>query len=193
MGYTITSDPKPSRRINGGYHYSYYDRPTSSGGQCTVVFPSSIAGVIKKGFRFEESNVRFDATLGASVLELDFDEPPHMEEPALPPDPESGWGDPDDLLAGSTRGAARAPSAFSQRRRVEQQAVAAGESLPPGLFQIAQEVARCFAVQYRMISTAVPDARRADIAQKLTAIACIPYYRSAGVAITEDDVKSMSL
>lgn len=189
--HTITSDPKPSHRVTGGYYYCYYDKQTPSGGQCTVVFPSALLGVVRRGFQFDASCVRFDAALQASVLELDFDEPAHMEEPSLPPDLESGWGDPDDLPA--TRGVSRSSRALSPMQdQVRQQATAAGEALPPALFKIAQEVCRCFSVQFRMISPIVTDARRADVAQKLTAIACIPYYRAAGVELTEDDVKAIA-
>jgi hypothetical protein len=46
---------------------------------------------------------------------------------------------------------------------------------------------------YRLISPVVNEARRADVAQKLTAIACIPYYRAAGVELSEDDVKGMTM
>jgi hypothetical protein len=43
-----------------------------------------------------------------------------------------------------------------------------------------------------MLGSTVNEGRRADVAQKLTAIASIPYYRAKGVELTDDDVKGMT-
>lgn len=191
--HTITSDPRPSALLRG-WHYAYYDQITSGGKQCVAVFSPALKGYVKKGFQFEEDSLRYDTSLGASVLELDFHEPQDMEEPSLPPNTEEGWGDPDSPLATvvpvTNGNGHRPPSLHATRKQAREEGAL---RLPPALIKIADEVTACFCMQYRLISPVVGEARRADVAQKLTAIACIPYYRAAGVELTEDDVKSMTL
>lgn len=189
--HTITSNPKSSHKIPGWF-YSYFNKPTPTGGQCIAVFPSAISDIIKIGFQFDESSLRYDPALGASVLELDFHEPRQMEEPAIPPDPETGWGDPDSLC-NTTAGVTSRVSNVSPLAARRQARAEGAQALPPALARIASDVCSCFAMQYRLIQPVVGEARRADVAQKLTAIACIPYYRAAGVELSEDDVEGMTL
>ena len=191
--HSITSDPKPSSKING-WLYAYYNKPTANGGECTCVFPPAIRDIVKRGFTFDDSILAFDQSLGATVLRLDFSEPAHDGEPQLPPDPETGWADPDPLLAGGApiapaRAGTRPPAT---RRREATQLAVNGAQLPPALLKISLEVSRCFLLQYSLISQTVGEARRADVAQKLCAISAIPYYRQAGVELSEDDVKGMT-
>jgi hypothetical protein len=198
----ITSDPKPSMRHNGWF-YAYYSRPTSTGGQCTVIFPPAIADIVRKGFAFEDSCVAYDESLRASVLQLDFDDAPPVDEPSLPPDAEAGWGDVDGLTAAPAAAAVpAAPDASglatgngvrpaTLRKRFASEIAGQGCQLPPGLMKIGMEVSRLFLMQYSMLTT-IPESNRALIAQKLAAIAAIPFYRSAGVNLTEEDVKSIS-
>ena len=196
----ITSDPKPSSR-HGGWLYAYYNKPTRTGGECTVILPYVIADVVRKGFAFDDSCITYDESLGASVLQLDFDEPAHLGEPALPPDPETGWGDVDRLpasppLLNSNDDHQEPPRAgcrpASLRRRDAARTAIQGAQLPADFLKINLEVNRSFLMQYALISPAVGEARRADVAQKLCAIASIPYYRQKGVALTDDDVKAIT-
>ena len=190
--HTVTSYPKPSHKIPGWY-YSHFNKPTSAGGQCVAVFSPAISDIIQPGFQFDADQLRFDPSLGASVLELDFHEPQQVEEPSLPPDPEAGWGDPDGLTAtelGHDGHVRRPPSPRTARKHAREEGA---RVLPVSLSKIASQVCSCFAMQYRLITPVVNEARRADVAQKLTAIACIPYYRAAGVELSEDDVKGMTL
>jgi hypothetical protein len=198
----ITSEPKPSTRHHGWF-YSYYSKPTAAGGDCTVIFPPSIADVVRKGFSFDDSCVVFDESLRASVLTLDFNveeaEPQELREPALPPDLESGWGDPDRLPASPPAGAiqqrpeqqAGVRPATIRRRQAQEQAIQ-GAQLPAAFLKINLEVSRSFLLQYALISSSVGEARRADVAQKLCAIASIPYFRQVGIELSEDDIKGMT-
>lgn len=201
----ITSEPKPSMR-HAGWFYAYYSKPTSQGGDCAVIFPPSIADIVRKGFAFDDSCVNFDEGLRASVLHLDFDmeasESQGLQEPALPPDLESGWGDPDGLPASPpVNGNGGAPAddglkgvrpATIRKRQAQAQAIQ-GAQLPAAYLKINLEVSRSFLLQYALISSAVGEARRADVAQKLCAIASIPYFRQVGIELSEDDIKGMTL
>lgn len=208
----ITSDPKPSTRI-AGWWYAYYNKPTPQGGECTVIFTDAIKDLVRRGLCFDESCVTYDNALRASVLNLDFAEPQNLEGPALPPDPEAGWADPDGLPpspppkpqpeaaeqgncgvipmeAGVSvlRAGTRPPAT---RRREASQLAVQGCQLPAAALRINMEVNRSFQLQYALLSN-VGEARRADVAQKLCAIASIPYYRQVGIELTEDDVKGMT-
>ena len=78
------------------------------------------------------------------------------------------------------------------RRRDAARTAIQGAQLPADFLKINLEVNRSFFMQYALISPAVGEARRADVAQKLCAIASIPYYRQKGVALTDDDVKAIT-
>jgi hypothetical protein len=200
----ITSEPKPSLRHHG-WHYAYYSKQTAAGGECAVIFPPSISDIVKKGFAFEDSCVIYDEALKASVLTVDFgvdeSEPQELPEPSLPADLESGWGDPDRLPASPptvrseqqgelvASGGVRPPSV--RRRQAQEQAIK-GCQLPAAFLKINLEVSRSFLLQYALISSSVGEARRADVAQKLCAIASIPYFRQVGIELSEDDIKGMT-
>lgn len=197
----ITSPAKPSTRLPGWY-YAYYNKPTPNGGECVVIFSPAIADVVQPGFPFDDSCVTYDEELKASVLNVDFDEPANLDGTSLPPDPEAGWGDPDYPAAAPPvkqpeDGPAFPPGRAGHRpatvRRHEGTRNAIdGAQLPAAFLRINLEVSKAFLLQYRLLSSAVGEARRADVAQKLTAIAAIPYYRQMGVELTEDDVKGMA-
>jgi hypothetical protein len=199
----ITSDPKPSLR-HRGWHYAYYSKQTQAGGECAVIFPPSISDIVKKGFAFDDSCVVYNEDLRASVLTLDFGvdepEPQELPEPSLPLDPESGWGDHDRLpasppAASEQQGGLVASSGVrpsSVRRRQAQEQAIKGCQLPAAFLKINLEVSRSFLLQYALISSSVGEARRADVAQKLCAIASIPYFRQVGIELSEDDVKGMT-
>lgn len=80
----------------------------------------------------------------------------------------------------------------AHRKAEAQKAVEQGAQLPAAYLKINREVAQSFLFQLRMIGTAVGEQRRADVAQKLCAIASIPYYRQIGVELSEDDIKGMT-
>lgn len=194
--YQLTSDPKPSTRIHG-WLYAYFNKPTSNGGECTVLIAPAVADVARKGFAFDESCISFDEALRASVLNLDFAQPKELDGPSLPPDPEFGWGDPDRLpptppqSGGESQQVATAARPATLRRRDGEKIAAMGAQLPADFMRINLEVNRAYLLQYSLLSS-IGDTRRADVAQKLTAISAIPYYRQKGIALTEDDVKGMT-
>lgn len=197
----ITSDPKPSVR-HQGWLYSYYSKPTANGGECAVIFPPSIADIVRKGFAFDDSCVFFDENLRASVLALDFD----MEEPEPTEDPGSsvdfdaeagGWSDPDRFTASAApqeqqrqhRPGVR-PAAVRKRQA---QLNTSGAQLPPEMLQAAIHMSRLFLVIYAQLGSSVPETSKAMIAQKLAACVAIPYYRSKGIDLTEEDAQSISM
>lgn len=193
----ILSDPKPSQKIQG-WLYAYYSKPTRDGGDGVVVFSPALRDIVKRGFTFVDELVSFDEALGASVLQLDFDEPAQEDGPAFPADPESGWGDPDSLLAAApaSNDNGHAPYQGGQARTVRKrqgEAIASmGAQLPADFLQINLQVSRSFLLQLSLIGDRVSEARRADVAQKLCAIASIPYYRQKGVELGDDDIKGMT-
>ena len=191
--HTVTSYPKPSHK-HPGWHYSHFNRPTSSGGQCVAVFSPAIADIIRPGFQFDEEQLRYDVSLGASVLELDFHEPQQMEEPSLPPNPETGWGDPDSPLATVVpiTGGNGHRSPIKQYR--ESRAAALENAKPhidADLFRLTTEVNRVFCMHFTLL-TQLGDKDRSYVAQKLTATTLIPWYRAKGVSLSEQDVAAMS-
>lgn len=220
---TITSDPKPSPR-HVGYYYAYYDKTTDAGRACAVSIVASAAPYVKVGYQFDdETNVHWNDALRTSVLSVDFDDQPPMEEPSLPPDPESGWGDPDGVPATPLQpaqvpvfagagasgnghalpglnghGAAAASGhrpmrAPAYRRDQAQQLADLGAQLPAAYLKINHQVARSFLVQLALIGNAVGEQHKANIAQKLCAIASIPYFRQVGINLNEEDIKGMTM
>ena len=190
----ITSDPKPSTRLQG-YWYAYYNKATPEGGECVAVFSPALRDLIRKGFAFDDSVVEYSEDLRASVLNLDFTEPANPDGPSLPPDPEAGWGDPD-CLPSTNGGCVNPPRAGHRpstlRKQLAQTIADSGSQLPADFLKINLEVSRAFLLQLKMLGSTVNEGRRADVAQKLTAIASIPYYRAKGVELTDDDVKGMT-
>ena len=189
----ITSLPKPSVK-HQGWDFVYFNRKTSNGGECVALIAPVLRDIVKPGFAFDESAVHWDDALKASVLQIDFDEQP--DEPSLPP--EDGWGDPDRIPASANghamaavleRAGTRPPAT---RKREAQQLVGVGAQLPAPLLKISLEVSRCFQMHYALLNPIVGEARRADVAQKLAATSCIPYFRQVGVELTDEDVKQLS-
>lgn len=202
----ITSDPKPSMR-HAGWLYAYYSKPASNGngGDCAVIFPPVLADIVKKGFAFDDSCVAYNEELRASVLQVDFSmdeaEPQDLPEPALPPDPATGWADPDGVPASPPAGGAERPPSGDPanwngirpgtiRKRQAAEAVAQGGQLPPALMKMGMEMARLFLMQYALLSS-VPESSRALIAQKLAVTAAIPYYRATGVNLSPEDAEQL--
>jgi hypothetical protein len=188
----ITSEPKPSAK-HEGWLYAYFNQRTANGGECAVIFTPALKDLIKPGLLFDDSCIHWSDEHRASVLELDFEEQP--EEPGFPP--AEGWGDPDPVpvsanghaMAAVLERAGTRPAA-TRKREAQQQAVA-GAQLPAALLKISLEVNRCFQMHYALLNPTVGEARRADVAQKLAATSCIPYFRQVGVALTEEDVKQL--
>jgi len=194
---TITSDPQPSRIVEG-YFYAFYDQRTRQGRDAVICFHPSLKDIIRKGFVFDDSVIEYDPTLKASILALDDAEAAGDPEiPAEPAPREDGDHDPSPEASNHTITPGRTARSLVTRQQLNAQfrAPAAPEStepgLPPELRAIAREVAQTFIYQLGLIHSAVGESRRGDIAQKLTAIACIPYYRERGVRLTEDDIKGM--
>ena len=192
----ILSDPKPSQKIQG-WLYAYYNKPTRDGGDGVVVFSPALRDIVKRGFTFVDELVSFDEALGASVLQLDFDEPAQEDGPALPADPESGWGDPDGLLAaapasnGNGHAAYQGGQARTIRKRQGEAIASAGSQLPAPMLKMALEINRLFLMQYSMLGS-IPESSRALIAQKLAVTVAIPFYRSVGISLSEEEVQAIS-
>jgi hypothetical protein len=199
----ITSAPKSSSR-HPGWLYAYYNKPTSNGGECVCIFPPAIADIVQPGFAFDDSCIAYSEDLKASVLNVDFDEPASLDGPSLPPDLEAGWGDPDYPAAGSPvalAGQHGGPPQLPDRAGVRPQALrrrAAAQldpdlsRVPAPLLKMGMEVARLFLVIDSLLKPAVNDSSRALIAQKLAVSAAIPFYRSVGVQISDDDARDMT-
>lgn len=191
--HTITSEPKASARLQG-WDYAYFDKATASGGQCVAVFSPALRGIVKKGFQFHEDSLRFDSSLSASVLELDFHEPQNMEGPSIPPNLEEGWGDPDSPLATVVpiTGGNGHRSPIKQYRESRAAALEnAKPHLDADLFRLTTEVNRVFCTHFNLL-TQLGDKDKAFVAQKLTATTLIPWYRAKGVSLNEQDIAAMS-
>lgn len=204
--HCLTSDPKPSH-THQGWWFAYYNKPTPRGGECTALLAPAAAEVIRRGFTFDDSCIRFDDALRASVLDVDFTGAPVLEEPSLPPDPETGWADPDypaptptpqqaaqavaTAPAPSTNGHRPGVRPAAVRRREAEQLAVMGKRLPPGLAKTGMEVAQLLLMQRALLSD-IPEPLRTQMAQKCCAIASIPYYRQQGIQLTEEDVQGMT-
>lgn len=203
--HCLTSDPKPSH-THQGWYFAYYNKPTPRGGECTALLAPAAAEVVKRGFTFDDSCVRFDDALKSSVLDVDFTGAPLLDEPSLPPDPEAGWGDPDYPAPAPTPQQQAAPAVMpapaangrrpgvrpaAVRRREAEQLAAMGKRLPPGLARTGMEVVQLLLMQRAMLAD-IPEPLRTQMAQKACAIAAIPYYRQQGVQLTEDDIQGMT-
>lgn len=197
--YRFTSDPKRSTKLHGWY-YAYYNKPTPRGGECVALFPPVLLGIVKKGFAFDESNIHWDDTLKGSVLSLDFNGLGEVGDPSLPPDPETGWADPDGLpptpaanvrqLHTEPPRAGVRPAALRRREAAELNPDTS--KLPAALAKTGIEIGRLFLMEYALLSS-IPESSRALIAQKLATTAAITYYRSAGVNLTEEDIQGISV
>lgn len=197
-----TSDPKPSTRTPD-YDYFYFNKQTPAGGECAALIPHSLRGIVKRGFTFDDRTLRYDAELKASVLELDFDEPP-VADPQLPADSDAGWGDPDHLTA-LQAAEPQALTAVAERhgaipnrgarpatlRKRNAEARAAEHNLEVDLLMLLDQV--CSAFNYASKRIGVGEKPRAMEAQKLATTALIPWLKARGVALTDDEEKALSL
>lgn len=192
---TVTSDPQFSKRIHG-FLYFYYNKKLANGGEAVALIHPSIKDIVKKGFIFDDTAIKFDTHFNASILSLDFDEPSTVD-PCLPSDPEAGWGDQDDLVAVAqeqTNGhhiPNRGVRPTTVRRR-QADVIREEGRLRPELVSFSDEVINIFLYTYARLSV-INETARSNVAQKITATIAIPYYRSVGVNLDEEDVKSMTM
>lgn len=198
---TVTSDPKPSSR-SSGFHFFYYNKRTTNGSECLALLPDALRDLVHKGFIFDDAALRFDDQLRASVLALDFDQAP-AASPALPADPEAGWGDHDHLAANDAADPALLtqlvaapviPNRGVRPATARKQAAAsraAEQNIEVDLLLLIEQV--CSAYNYACKRIGVVEKPRAMEAQKLAVTALIPWLKSRGVALSDDDTKAMSL
>lgn len=189
---TVISDPKPSVRCHG-WDFVYYDRKTTRGTDCLALIPPSLRGVVKRGFTFQDESLHFDETLRSWVLSVDFDEPP-TADPAQPSHSEAGWRDPDYPVEPADPIALQRMKqhldAVMASTRPEPVTEPAKPTLDPSLAQLIEQVALAYNYTCRCIG--VSERPRAMEAQKLATTALIPWLKSRGVALTEEEEKAMS-
>lgn len=198
--HTVLSDPKPSGR-NRGFFYIYYDKPTANGGHCVALIPPALRDLVRKGFVLNEHDLYWDEQQGASVLGLDFEQPP-AGDPALPPDPEAGWSDHDHCAASAAADPAllaqlmtatiprRSVHPATARKHAAEQR-ASEQNIDIDLLLLIEQV--CAAFNYACKRIGVAEKPRAMEAQKLATTALIPWLKAKGVSLSEDDEKAMSL
>lgn len=198
-----TSDPKPSSRPQSrGYYYFYFNKRTASGGECMALIPESIHDLVKKdSFMFDDRCLEWDENLQASVLKLDFDNPP-LEDPSLPPR-EQGWSDPDHPAALEPADP-HALAAVAQRQAVipnrglrpatlrkrNAEARAAEHNIDVDLLMLLDQACAGFNYACKRIGTA--EKPRAMEAQKILVTCMIPWLKERGVKLSEDDEKAMN-
>lgn len=197
---TATSDPKPSGKTPG-FDYFYFNKRTDSGSECVALIPQSLRGIVRKGFVFDDSAVRWDEQLRASILALDFDEPA-QGEPALPADPHAGWRDHDALTASDAADPALMAQLMTQStipnrgvrpataRRQAAADRAAELNIDLELLTLLDQL--CSAFNYTRKRIGANEIPRAMEAQKLVVTAAIPWLKSRGVRLSEDDEKAMN-
>jgi hypothetical protein len=196
-----TSDPRPSNKPqHRGYYYFYFNKKLENGGECAALVPESIHNIIRKDFPFDDSILKYDPTLEASILQLDFDAP-QAANPSLPPR-EEGWSDPDHLTA---QGAAdpAAMNAVAQHhavipnrgvrpvtvRKRNAAARAAEHNIDIDLLMLIEQASRAFNITCKLIGTA--EKPRPMEAQKIVVTCMIPWLKERGVALSEEDEKAM--
>ena len=197
-----TSDPKPSIKLPG-FDYFYFNKKLPNGTECVAVIPQSLRGIVRKNFVFDDAALRYDDELKASVLQLDFDEAP-TADPALPDDPQTGWGDHDhltasdsadpELLAQMIQNTPVIPNRGIRPATARKQAAAARaaeHNLDLDLLMILDQV--CTAFNYTCKRIGVAEKPRAMEAQKIAVTAVIPWLKSKGVNLSEEEEKALSL
>lgn len=197
-----TSDPKPSIKLPG-FDYFYFNKKLPNGTECVAVIPQSLRGIVRKNFVFDDAALRYDDELKASVLQLDFDEAP-TADPALPDDPQAGWGDHDhltasdsadpELLAQMIQNTPVIPNRGIRPGTARKQAAAARaaeHNLDLDLLMILDQV--CTAFNYTCKRIGVAEKPRAMEAQKIAVTAVIPWLKSKGVNLSEEEEKALSL
>lgn len=185
---TVTTSPKISNK-NADYLYVRYNDKTANGTEKTFSFPKSLAGIIGRNFIFDDNALSFEEGIG-SVLRLDFNDPP-AADPGLPPDPETGWADPDHLTA-----VLPAPPVIPNRgvspatARKQSAAARAQEfNLPGDFLERLELLARAQRIVSSMIG--VNEKPRPQDAQKLVVTAWIDYSRSRGLELSDEDEKML--
>lgn len=203
----VTSDPKPSTKTNHhGFLYFYYNKTLPNGGECAALIPHSLRSCVKKGFIFDDNCLAFDTDLKASLLQLDFDQPP-VEDPSLPPG-EEGWSDHDHLTAAGTAHpdalaevaehyASVQTAAIPNRgvrpatvRKRNAESRAAEHNLDVDLLMLLDQACAGFNYACKRIGTA--EKPRAMEAQKLLVTCMIPWLKERGVKLNEEDEKAMN-
>lgn len=188
--HTVLSEPRQSR-----YHptwlYVYYDAKTNDGRNCIAVIPNSLKGVIHRGSTFEDSQLKYDPELRASVLEMDFHEPP-PEGPALPVQ-DSGWRDSDHRpdLAEPEHVRDVMNRLESLNGHQQQSTQPQPPQMDPALQTLVDQA--CLAYTYASRKLGVVEKPRSMEAQKLITTCLIPWLRDRGVALTPDEERAMTL
>lgn len=195
----VTTDPAVSNKSND-YLYVRYNDKTPAGTEKTFCFPRSLEGIIRKNWGFDDSILKYDTDLGASVLRLDFDGPA-AEDPQLPPDPEAGWSDPDHLTAVLPQSLqSQNPHHYSNvipNRGVTPQTArkhaaaerAALHNMPASFLDRLETLCKGqLYIQKRLCITEKP---RAMEAQKILMAAWIDWRKESGSVFTEDEEKAM--
>jgi hypothetical protein len=199
--HTVLSEPRQSR-YHPTWFYVYYDGKTNDGRNCIAVIPNSLKGVIHRGTTFEDSQLKYDPELRASVLEMDFHEPP-PGDPSLPPDQDSGWrdsdyrpelGDPEQLREVMNRleslnGSHQPTQQPTPQQQQPQQSPA--PQMDPSLQSLIDQA--CLAYAYASRRLGVVEKPRSMEAQKLITTCLIPWLRDRGVALTPDEERAMTL
>jgi hypothetical protein len=192
---TVLSEPRQSR-YHPTWHYVYYDAKTNDGRNCIAVIPNSLKGIVHRGTTFEDTQLKFDPELRASVLEMDFHEPP-PGDPALPPDQDSGWrdsdyrpelGDPEQLREVMNRLESLNGSHQATQQQTPQPSA---PQMDPALQTLVDQA--CLAYTYASRRLGVVEKPRSMEAQKLITTCLIPWLRDRGVALTPDEERAMTL
>jgi len=209
----LTTDPKPSHKHQGWYYARFNDQ-LPNGTEKTVLIPPCNIDVLKKNFVFDDSIISKDPTTGLDTLNVGFDQP-QSEEPSIPPS-ENGWDDPDCMLHqpiapangngngngsngngnGATPQPPSGPNTFDKAgirpataRRRAAAARAAEFNLDVDLLLLLEQVTCAYNYTCRRIGVA--EKPRAMEAQKLVVTALIPYLKATGIALTEEDEKTL--
>ncbi|MGA1640936.1 MAG: hypothetical protein ACO4AL_11360 [Steroidobacteraceae bacterium] len=195
--HTVLSEPRQSR-YHPNWFYVYYDAKTNDGRNCIAVIPNSLKGIVHRGTTFEDTQLKFDPELRASVLEMDFHEPP-PGDPSLPPDQDSGWrdsdyrpaelGDPEQLREVMNRLESLHGSHQATQQQTPQQPPT--PQMDPALQTLVDQA--CLAYTYASRKLGVVEKPRSMEAQKLITTCLIPWLRDRGVALTPDEERAMTL
>lgn len=190
--HTVLSNPRPSA-YNTGWLYVYYDKQTPTGRNCIAIIPNSLRDVVRRGTTFEESQLEFNSELRASVLTVDFHEPP-SDHPALPPERQTVWRDSDyhaPLCSTEDLQAVRQRLESLSNATQAQPTTPAIAPMDPALQTLLDQV--CHAYLYTCKRLGVVEKPRAMEAQKILVTCLIPYLKQCGIKLAEEDEKAMSL
>lgn len=197
--HVVTSDPQPSAR-NPGWDFVYFDQKSAGGKDCTALLDPCLRNRIRKGFRFNRSQLFYDQQLRQDVLQLSTTEQ-YLEEPALPPDTEAGWGDDDYLLATASANGHSAPMNHSmptpgsspaavRREHVAARDVALRNNLALDAIAAADEAIALY--HYTSRRMGITERPRPMEVQKLVTSIMIQLYKARGIQLSEDDERAMN-